>query len=318
MRLRIASAVLAIVAATPILACTMVSEPVERVANPVVYSANGRFCAVVRWHQEIADFGDGLPKLDPPEAPYPQTVTAAVYETRGRQLLGEIPIDIVRAGNVMLSDSGRYLVTYGSPGGGCIRPQVTVDDPLITVYRTNGTRAGALNFGDVFSASDVLQLGGGVYTGLRAESDTRDVIVLTVMRNGSAVERRVDVATATPLDEMRDIFPRPRAYAVPVTRSDDLFSRAVFGPLPEFPSIAIKARIRGFVDVELVVSERGDVLSARSSPLPFGLDAAAAEAARHWRFRGSNTGFTGKLRFQFRDVDEETWTALLREAPPIE
>lgn len=73
------------------------------------------------------------------------------------------------------------------------------------------------------------------------------------------------------------------------------------------PPVAIKARIRGTVQVEVLVSESGDVLCGRHSALPFGIDKAAIEAARQWKFRpfvigGRAVKVTGELLFHFKDV----------------
>jgi len=305
-----------------LLACSVAAVVVNAdapVENPVIESANGRFCAVVRYD--------------------PVLVTAALYETNPRRLVAEVPLEIARLGQLLVSDSGKYLVTWGGGGGGCTA-RATGSDPLITVYRTDGSRAGALNLDDVFNPYDIMQF----WTFPRIELqaiDGREVAVVTI----DSARRRVDLATVKLLDEKTDIYPRPRVYATPSTAArqrpyapvdcaamfDDprlahvepaeLFRRAAFGPLPVFPDIAIKARVRGTVNVEVVVAERGDVLCARSSYFLFGIDTAARAAARGWWFRplrvnGRAVPFTGELLFHFEDLDEQTWLAAMRDAPP--
>jgi TonB family protein len=248
---------------------------------------------------------------------------------------------------------GQYLVVRG-PSHGCY-PGTREGDTLVTIYDAEGSRIGALKVEDVFTPSDVLQISLGhmvLAYQLRHESQDQEVVVLSVpvpRKEGNEPryeERRIDVATAAVLDPRRDIYPVPRGYATPATdpqyvgrpydpqspacaAAADLvsidprrfFAQAVLGPAPAFPPVAIKARIRGVVSVEVVVSESGDVLCTRNTRFPFGLDHAAVEAARRWKFRpfivnGHPVKAAGEILFHFQDVDEETWQALLRNAPP--
>ncbi len=55
---------------------------------------------------------------------------------------------------------------------------------------------------------------------------------------------------------------------------------------PVFTETARKARVTGIVIVETVIDKKGIVRDVKIlKPLPFGLDQAAAEAVRQWRFR---------------------------------
>ena len=253
----------------------------------------------------------------------PKTVIAALYESgmKSRRLVAEIPLDINKTGEVLVADSGRYLVVRGPQSRGCYPDSLEVD-PLFTIYDAEGGRVGSLKAEDVFTPSDVLQLTLG-HIGpdykLRHESQDQEVVVLSIPapreegKEPRDEERRVDVATATLLDPRRDIYPVARSYATPATdprwagRAYDspspgcatayanadlvridprrLFAQAVLGPAPQFPPVAVKVRIRGVVSVEVVVSESGDVLCTRNTRLPFGLSDAAVEAARRWKFR---------------------------------
>jgi len=361
------AALLILLSAGQIAACSMKNlDPNDLVENTPVYSANGRFCVVVRWQEGIADFtsvqaGVFFHMDDPAPAehedpPPRKTVIAALYETgtSGRRLVAEIPLDINKTGQVLVADSGRYLVV-GTPRS-CFSG-VIAGETLVTIYDSDGSQKGSLTVDDAFTPSDVLQLTMHRIDPdiqLRHESQDREVVILSMPRpreEGKELrneERRVDIATAAPLDPKRDIYPVPRGYATPadprlVTRvydptptrcgtvfadpglvridSTSLFARAVRGSLPEFPSVAVKARIRGNVRVEVVVSENGDVLCTRNTPLPFGLDRAAADAASRWKFRpfivsGHPAKAVGEIVFHFQDLDEEAWQEVLRHSPP--
>lgn len=55
---------------------------------------------------------------------------------------------------------------------------------------------------------------------------------------------------------------------------------------PVYPAEALKARIQGIVICEAIIDKNGDVKKAMVlKPLPFGLDQAALEALRQWKFR---------------------------------
>ena len=358
------AALLILLSAGQVAACSMRGlDPNDLVENTPVYSANGRFCVVVRWHEGLADFTNQLAgtffHMDdpaPPDAAPRKTVFAALYEsgTKSRRLIAEIPLDIEKTGDVLVPDSGRYLVVHGPAARGCY-VGTREGDTLVTIYAAGGARIGALTVEDVFTPSDVLQISLGHIVPdykLQHESQDREVVVLSVpvpRKEGNDPryeERRIDVATAVLLDSRRDFYPVPRSYATPATdlryagrpydpqspacaAAADLvsidprqfFAQAVLGPAPEFPPVAIKVRIRGVVSVEVVVSESGDVLCTRNTRFPFGLDHAAVEAARRWKFRpfivnGHPIKAIGEILFHFQNVNEETWQALLRNAPP--
>lgn len=325
-------------------------DPDRLLENEVVSSANGRFRAVVRWYEGVPDFksrraGDVFPDGEPVRG----SVTVALYESG---LLAEIPIDVSRIDHVFVSDTGRYLVAVERPYGVCGARRST-ENPFVTVYTAEGALVGSLRVDEVvgrWDLSTVLWPLNNLEYELRHESDRSEVFVVKVPTTSTTKrgERRIDVATVTLLDPKTDLFPLPRVYTTPVDvpprdflpaaadcaaafdapdvvrmQSRHFYGRAVFGPVPVFPEVMFKARVRGPVIVDVVVSEYGDVLCTRASGLPFGGTQAASNAARRWRFTpmtidGHRVKFAGELLFQFQDVDEEMWRELMRYGPPFE
>lgn len=56
-------------------------------------------------------------------------------------------------------------------------------------------------------------------------------------------------------------------------------------PPPKYPGVAVKARVRGIVILDLVVDRTGRVAGGEVlKPLPFGLTQAAMEAVRQWKY----------------------------------
>jgi TonB family protein len=288
--------------------------------------------------------GEGPP---PPS----QTVTAALYQLGGhsRVLLRELSLDVDYAREVFVSDSGRYVMAFEGLGRGCGGSAIP-DDPFLAIYRSDGSRIAALKVSDFLNPYDIWQSGRGVHVALRSESESREVAVLQFPappddRGPRFEERRVALDTGALLDPRADIFPVPHAYAEPYAAafpdgmnrdlrmdcaatsvapipvlSVDFFHRALFAPLPPFPTVAYKARIRGTIWVRFLVSEQGEVLCVRAKEMPFGLTEAAVTTARQWRFRpylvdGHPVPMTGELRFEFQDVDAATWAAIERTLP---
>jgi hypothetical protein len=262
-----------------------------------------------------------------------ETIVAALYE--GRRLLAELPLDARTTGSVLVSDSGRFLVAVdrGGPCGGHVQAGHTV----VTIYGADGTRLTEVAYADLLSPSDAAQVSRGAGDikefALRQERDGREVVVVTFEGpQKQEVERRIDVATGALLDERRDIYPAPRVFVTPVRATDSprpyqpisaectvgfadavhlgserFFSHAVDTPLPVFPSLALKVRIRGPIRLELLVSETGDVVCMRRSTLPFGIDGVTDQAVPRWKFApyvvdGRAVKFAGELVLHFEDV----------------
>ncbi|MEA2327192.1 MAG: periplasmic protein TonB [Thermoanaerobaculia bacterium] len=296
---------------------------------------------------------DNAEQLRPSDTAYPPspapTITAALYESRGRShvLVAQMELNREDAANrLFVSDSGRYVVAFHNVWIACSAPP-TSESRLLAVYKIGQPQVAAWTAGDFLNPYDVVQLSGKpVEVELRSESDEREIAALRIRAPDISdqtriEERRVDLATTSLLDPKRDIYPAPHVFAaiadqgrhvegpardcsaaVSPTRipSRELFSRAVRGPLPEFPIVAYKSHVRGTVTLELLISERGDVLCVRSTNLPFGLTAAAEEAARRWKFRpyfvdGRPVPLVGEIAFHFEDVDAADWKRIERGLP---
>jgi|GEM_PF-1278153 len=368
MRCRLALAVLfALLSAREVLACSLKSwSPDELVTNAPVYSATGRFSAIVRWAEAVADFsseraGKVFGSDNPPadnewvddfsmvRKPDPIVVTTAIYESReGRRLLlGTIPLGIATFSDVLVSDSGRYVVAVQTYAGCDANPRSF--DPLVTIYRTNGSPVATIKLGDIANDYAVFRLREylPIEFVLRHESDTREVVAISIPSRFDGDVARVDVATGKLLDEPRPIFPEPHTFVTPVSYewqnrtyvpdpecaaaiekpdvvridSAQFLNEALLGPLPEYPLVALKARIRGIVRVRMLVSEKGEVQCFQTSAFPFGIDRNANEAAARWLFRplsidGHRVKFTGEFIFHFEDVYDKKWQETMRNSPP--
>ena len=70
--------------------------------------------------------------------------------------------------------------------------------------------------------------------------------------------------------------------------------------MPEYPEVAIKARIKGIVRARLVIGRSGAVESVTIvKPLPFGMDEAVRTALLRWTFAPQPEPFTGEVGFRF-------------------
>jgi len=321
------AAVLLVLGAMLVHACEIILPgPGDLVENPATYSANHRYCVVLREYERLPDFTeDTYANATDRDSPH-TTITAALYEmnAESHRLISEMKLDAGNFRELLVSDSGSYLIAVKPVVGGfCGRRESEPDDPIVTIYTAGGNRAGGLKAGDVFTDYDIRTLGDHLFSDvdftLEHDGEGREIVVISVNSGAAMTTRRIDVATARLLDEKREISPSPRVYATAAAGSETLFSRAFAGPLPAFPPMMINARIRGTVGIHVVVSENGDVVETKlSKSIPFGADAAALEAVKHWKFRRSRTMTSGDILFHFADLSEEKWRELMRDAPPEE
>lgn len=317
-------------------ACSMGGlAPDDIIENAPVYSAGRRMCVIVRRYPGIPDFtgvraGTYLAADDSDDDP-PTTYTAALYDTASGppRLRTEIAIDAGTSRQVLLSDSGQYVV--GILRRDC-RFGVAPEEAFVAIYRANGDRIATLRTPDLFAEFDAFNISRGTDFGaeIRTDSSGRELLVLSLR----GVDRRVDLETGALLDEKRPIFPAPRAYATPFAVTDvirpygppppdcaaafadkglvrvdskDLFAHAIDAPAPSFPFLAFVARMRGTVAVQVVVSESGEVSCVRNTASIFGLNDAAVAAARHWTFkrfivRGHVVKVVSEILFHFDDA----------------
>jgi protein TonB len=83
----------------------------------------------------------------------------------------------------------------------------------------------------------------------------------------------------------------------------------IYNPRPAYPPVAERQRVAGTVFLEVLVDENGavrDVRVLRGVKPDFGLDAAAANAVRTWRYKPATKGgvrvkvrFTQPIVFRF-------------------
>jgi TonB family protein len=85
-------------------------------------------------------------------------------------------------------------------------------------------------------------------------------------------------------------FPVHRSALQPV-RNPAVRARPISTPPPVYPEPAARARIRGIVILEIVVDRDGHIAEGRVlKPLPLGLDQAAIDAVRKWRYEPARDG----------------------------
>ena len=208
-------------------------------------------------------------------------------------------------------------ITFGS---GCNEATGAHD---IAIYRPNGTLVRSLAMADVLVAEDVAALPKH-WSGTHRIDEEKHQLILEVNGPPRMFELPVSLETGTPLVPIKRHFFVPQFESVVSISSDrndplavrrceggvavagfDLLSRAVDLPLPAYPAAAVKARIVGDVVLEVRVTPAGSVDSVTViKPLPFGLDEAARDAARRWRFGDLRRTMCGRFvaRFAMRQL----------------
>lgn len=145
MRRSLSIVVLVLWLAPPLAGCELHIGKYER--NPTVYSTNHRFAAILRVHEKIPDFGRRRLVLGDP-VPNWDGVPLAIYDRHRR--VSEFPVDISTVNDLIVSDSGRYVVgimwtrNYPCPG-----PPYYAHDRIATIFKTDGTLIKEIELQDV-------------------------------------------------------------------------------------------------------------------------------------------------------------------------
>jgi TonB family protein len=315
--------------------------------NPRYVSENGRYVLVVREYPAVGDFAsvraDKVIDFDAPGHEFqllrdddPETEGGALYE--GRRLLSVLKVAQDHSG-LLVSDSGDRIITTGTSSWSW--PIET----LLRIYDARGTLIRSVAMLDAFTPTDVQTMHFAPFDppldiSLQMDSKEGEILAVAV---GKVATVRIRTADGTLVDPRRDLLPAARVYAsaarepAPLARFDpspddacfanvariaspQLLARAVERPMPPFPEVARKARIRGRVWAEVVVSESGDVVCARATRLPFGLQQAALAAARQWKFTpyelgGHRVPVTSEILFHFVDLEPQQWEELQKHPP---
>lgn len=202
------------------------------------------------------------------------------------------------------------------------------DEPLVTILRRDGAVLQRLAATDIFTPNDAQSLNHRHFSFVPFyRGETMIVPVPTRMKdpNAPVEEIRIDLATGKVSRPDHDIFPAPRVWAIAVAAdqptppssetppclsrdverlsSAEMLARAIEQPMPEYPFIALKARVAGTTRVEVVVGEDGRVLCSRlSKPIAFGIGEVTEKAARRWTFQPAPRKFVGEIEFHFDRV----------------
>jgi len=265
-----------------VLLTTRIWMPDALVKNPRFCSPGGAHCVVVREYVNLPDHATARAKVVL-EDEHPSQRRATLYAKKKRVLRTRI---VAHYRNVLVSNGGRFAVVRR------LEPPVVAETPVLDVFANGAMRT--FTAGDVFAATDFDAL------------DRFDFQVEARIEGEQLVvdrDVRFDLATATRIDALRDRHPSPRVWTL---LTDDALAHLLDHPLPAYAPVAVKARIQGAVYVDVTISPEGTVTATRIvKPLPFGLDAAAAEAARRWTFKPRPSEWTAQIMFEYRFVTDE-------------
>ena len=189
----------------------------------------------------------------------------------------------VGPGGALLANDGT-AVTFGN---GCSEGPSASD---VVIYRPDGKLVRSLGMRDFLVAEDISLL--RHWAGQHRIDEDKKQIVLEVKGPPHGFSMPISLESGEMLAPVRRRFYVPEyQYSVavdPAVRCADsaqLLAQPVEQELPAYPPVAQKARITGDVIVEVRVDAAGAIDAVRFiKPLPFGLDRAVEEAARHWRF----------------------------------
>lgn len=294
------------------LALTPIAQGEWLVENQRFSSANGEFCVVVRQYPRIGDF-DRVPseeywRTDPIEAwlaeyprreehseppPPPELTRAAMYRilpSGNPELLYEF---IPESTLLFVTDDGTVVGTHPV--------QCDKDAKLVTIRSLDGSIVRTLNVRAVFTRHDQLWLCRGQDPVRWSLGSTLQASVLVTNTSWDDPKSRfatveIDLAKEHPTPE-RDFCPDVVRIE---TEPDALLPPAIHRETPEYPVVAIKARVSGIVRAQVIVGRDGTVTSVTiTKPLPFGLDEAVRTALWQWTFHPQQEPFTGEIAFRF-------------------
>jgi len=260
---------------------TRITMPDAPVRNPSFCSPDGRYCLVVREYANLPDFASAKEAVLVGER-HPSERRATLY-VRKTPMARAIVTKNYRT--IFVTDSGKFVVVRD------VERPIGASTPLLDVF-TRG-ELHTLRAGDLFPPTDFDEL----------NRLPRDPEVRVDGAHAVVNEVRVSLATGKRVGPLRDLYTSPRTW---VTASKQLLARAVGRPLPQYPPVAVKARVSGSTLLEIVVSAEGRVISSRVlRAMPWGIDAAAQQAAHRWTFTPQHAEWQGTLEFHFQWLTEE-------------
>lgn len=273
----------------------------------------------------FTDLSEGRPDPGLPENSITTAPQAEIYRDTGygsyRLESSFQLLNLVSPVSALLSDDGRYLVTFDnwhSVGRG---------DHVVVVYETDGTIVRSMRLSDLLTEQDISGLSNTVSsTHWSGEHyiDSGDLVLrIATCALGEPecsnryADLRISLATGLPHTEKKDLLPhwepqvkleledspapqegRPLSTRCQTGWSDESFHRALRVPLddllledpprlPTFTEIALKAKIHGKLRFELLVSSQGRVVCVRNlKSLPMGLTESATETILAWQLGG--------------------------------
>ena len=196
-------------------------------------------------------------------------------------------------GPFLVSDDG-FVVSYANVR--CDR-----NAKLLTIRSTDGAIVRTLNVKDVFTRHDQYWLCRTNEVRWSMGSALQATVLVTDTEWDDPHARLetidIDVATGDVLSPMRDLCPD----AVRIEASPDaLLASAIHRETPEYPEVAIKARVTGVVEAQVVVGADGTVQSVTiTKPIPFSLDEEVRRALMQWTFAPQLEPATGTIAFRF-------------------
>lgn len=291
--------------------------------NPRFVSPNGEMCVVVRRFPAIADFesisrDEYFRRVEAEGAAgEPLPVRGALYRLWPgdyQERLAEFTCDSAAAcEDVLVGDDGTF-VTHGAF-------RCDKDAELVTIRAADGSLVRSVRVRDVMTANDQQWLCRGAESDVRfalddklrvtmlltdGEWDDRDARHHTVdidVGSGAVQPPEGDLCPAAQriVAEADDGLPRFRTDPdVVVLDSQSLLDRAVERVLPEYPEVAVKARVAGTVGVQVIVGKDGRVEAAYVvKPLPFSIEGSVTTAIRQWQFPPAPSRTSGVLAFRF-------------------